>query len=355
MINPSTKLAGKTVLITGGAGFIGSHLCDKILGYGGKVICFDDLSTGSKAYVESQKDNKNFTFIKGDVNKLSDIHVPFLKHRIDYVLHYAALVGVQRTIDDPLSVLIDIDGIKNILDLSHKHGVKKIVYASSSEVYGNQEKQPLHEDESYLNTRIPYAVVKMVGEHYLQTYWETVGLPYTALRFFNVYGPRQESSRYGFVVGVFISQILQGKKPTIFHDGSQTRDFMYVEDNVEAAIQALINEKANGHAINLGHSRETSILELAKMVAGIAGRKDLEPELFHERALAEIKRRVADNRKMLEILEYIPKHNLESGLKLTFDWYKQNPKLTMSDEKQTFKKYSEQVWIPRDAKETDAK
>ena len=139
MINPTKYIKGKTILVTGGAGFIGSHLVDRLLFYGARVICFDNLSTGSKQYVEAMKKNHRFVFVKGDVNVFSDIQNIFKKYRIDYAFHYAAVVGVQRTIEEPLKVLTDIEGIKHILELSRIHKVKKVVYASSSEIYGNQK------------------------------------------------------------------------------------------------------------------------------------------------------------------------------------------------------------------------
>jgi len=344
MLNPAKYLKGKIVLVTGGAGFIGSHLCDHLMHYGAKVVCFDDLSSGSLAYVSAQKGNANFVFIKGDANKLSDLKKAF-KYPIDYVMHYAALVGVQRTIEKPIEVLEDIEGIKHVLELSRQHKVKKIVYASSSEVYGNQERMPLHEENSYLDVKMPYALVKSAGENFFRTYWETVGLPFTALRFFNVYGPRQESSRYGFVVGIFISQVLKGQAPTIFYDGKQTRDFMFIADNIEASIQSLINPKADGQIFNLGTGRETSVLDLAKMIIEISGKK-LKPSLMHKRNLAEIKRRVADNNKMTRLLGYHPQYSLEDGLRITYGWYKEMPKM-LAKHHLSFKDYQKQVWLPK--------
>jgi UDP-glucose 4-epimerase len=352
MENPKKKLAGRTVLVTGGAGFIGSHLVDHLLGYGANVICFDDLSTGSRGYVSKMRGNKRFSFVKGDVNEASDVQRVFSGKRIDYVFHYAALVGVQRTIEEPLKVLEDIDGIKNILECSRRYGVKKVVYASSSEVYGNQPQMPLHEDRSLLDVRLPYALVKSAGENYLRTYWEALGLPVTILRFFNVYGPRQESSRYGFVTGIFISQVLQGQAPTIFYDGSQTRDFMYVADNVEAAIQALVSRKTDGEALNVGTGKETSILELAKQIIVLNG-APLKPSLLHKRKLSvEVQRRVADVGKMRALLGFKPEYSLGAGLRKTYEWYRENPRFIKRDKRLKFGTYQKQVWVPKSKKST---
>lgn len=348
MIDPRKKLQGKTVLVTGGAGFIGSHLSERLLSYGARVVCFDNLSTGNLENLLDARKNPRFSFMRGDVNRLADIKKAFNQHKIDFIFHYAALVGVQRTIDDPLKVLADIDGIRNMLALASKHKVKKIVYASSSEIYGNQEKMPLHEEYSYYDAKIPYATVKILGENYLRTYWETSGLPITILRFFNAYGPRQESSRYGFVTGVFISQVLQNKAPTIFHDGMQTRDFMYIDDNIEAAIQALLNHKADGQAINLGTGKETTILELAQKIVRLAGKeKTLKPSLLHKRNTVEIKRRVANTEKMEKLLGFHSKYSLEEGLRLTYEWYLHHPYKVKKGKKLSYREYRKQVWASR--------
>src|SRR3989344_901692 len=169
------ELKDKIILVTGGAGFVGSNLIKKLLEDTAKVICFDDLSTGAEGNIEEFKNNK-----------------------IDYVFHYSARVGVIRTIERPLEVLEDIEGIKNILKLSSDHGVQKVVFSSSSEVYGEPVEIPEKED-GHLNPKLPYAVVKLVGENYMQSYYQTKGLKTCSLRFFNVYGPKQDSSAYGFV------------------------------------------------------------------------------------------------------------------------------------------------------------
>ncbi len=345
MINPAKKLKGKTVLVTGGAGFIGSHLIDRLLSYGARVICFDDLSTGRQEYIDSKKDDRNFIFIKGDANEMKDIKKAFSHGPVDYVFHYAALVGVQRTIEEPLKVLKDIDGIKHILELALQHKIKKIAYASSSEIYGNQEKMPLHEENSYYDIKMPYALVKSAGENFFRSHWELSGVPVVIYRFFNAYGPRQASSMYGFVTGVFISQVLQNIPPTIFYDGKQTRDFMYIDDNIEASIQGLLNDKTTGETINLGTGRETTILELANKIIKISGKK-LKPSLLNKRNLIEIKRRVADTAKMKKIIGYRPRVSLEDGLRRTYDWYANNPQFIAQGERTTYAWRKKNVWAP---------
>src|SRR3989344_304627 len=192
------ELKDKIILVTGGAGFVGSNLIKKLLEDTAKVICFDDLSTGAEGNIEEFKNNQNFSFVKGDANKFKDLEKVFKDNKIDYVFHYSARVGVIRTIERPLEVLEDIEGIKNILKLSSDHGVQKVVFSSSSEVYGEPVEIPEKED-GHLNPKLPYAVVKLVGENYMQSYYQTKGLKTCSLRFFNVYGPKQDSSAYGFV------------------------------------------------------------------------------------------------------------------------------------------------------------
>jgi len=318
-----TKLQGKSVLVTGGAGFIGSHLAERLLKEGAKVIVFDDLSTGKLENLANVKNDPNFKFIEGDVNVYDDIRDVFLMNEIDYVFHLAAVVGVKRVQETPLICFKDIDGYKNILDLSLIKGVKKIVYSSSSEAYGEPVSLPEKEEGVHNpGARDTYALTKLVGENMFLGYNDQRGLPATALRFFNVYGPRQESSAYGFVTGVFIRQVLEGKPPTVYGDGMMTRDFIYVDDNIEAQIRALLADATNGQVINIGMGRQTTILDLAEKIINISGRDDIQP-VFVEGKRTDIRYRCPDVTKMKELIDYVPQIGLDEGLKRTFEWYQQ--------------------------------
>jgi UDP-glucuronate decarboxylase len=317
-----SNLSDKTILVTGGAGFVGSHMCDRLLSEGARVICFDNLSTGKKENIVEAKKNPNFIFVQGDANVLDDIRPVFLEEKVDYVFHYAATVGVKRVWEEPFRVLRDIDGIKNILDLSLMRGVKKVMYSSSSEAYGELTGDLSEDGVHNPNTRDVYALTKLIGENLFLGYFEKYKLPAVALRFFNVYGPRQESSDYGFVVGVFIRQILDGKPPTVFGDGSQTRDFVYVADNIDISLCALMSDKANGKVINIGKGKPTTILELANTLADISG-SNMKPEMLPDRP-NDILYRSPDTTRMKEILGAEPSVELAEGLKKTFDWYKEN-------------------------------
>jgi UDP-glucuronate decarboxylase len=311
----------RTVLVTGGAGFIGNHLCRRLLKDGHDVVCFDDLSTGDETNLTGIRDQ--LTFIQGDANSYEALEKVFNDHPIDTVFHYAAVVGVKRTLEDPIAVLNDVNGIRAILELSRLNNVKNVVYASSSEVYGEPVEIPEVED-GHVNAKMPYAVVKLLGEKILESYHQKYGMNTTSLRFFNVYGPYQESSAYGFVVGIFIKQVLNGEAPTIFGDGSQTRDFVYIDDNIEAAIRVLSADNVAGEVINIGTGRPSTILDLAEDVIKLAeDETGMKPKFIGD-IRNDIKHRFPDVSKMQRLLNFRPTHRLMDGLKKTFEWYKDN-------------------------------
>lgn len=323
-------LENKKILVTGGAGFIGSHLCEELLRQGASVVCFDNLFTGKKENIENLESNPDFKFVYGDANKLPDIWQVFADNKIDFVFHYAAILGVKRVEENPLLVMSDLIGIENILKLSKEHKVQKVVFSSSSEAYGNTSELPLREDAGKeLNDnqgdRVHmYALVKLMGEKMMKIYNDLYGLPTCSFRFFNVFGPRQESSAYGFVTGVFIKQVIGGQSPTIFGDGYQTRDFIYIKDNIDIAIKALLSDKVNGQIINIGVGRQTTILDLAEKIIRISG-KDLKPQFLPSRKY-EIRYRTPDVSKMKELLGATIPENLEENLKITYESYLENEK-----------------------------
>jgi UDP-glucose 4-epimerase len=314
------KLKNKIVLVTGAAGFLGSHAVEELLRLDAKVIAVDDFSQGKEENLKPFL--SKITFIKADCNSLPEMTKLFKKNKIDYVLHYAATVGVIRTVEHPIDVLSDIENIKIILELSHKNKVKKLVFASSSEVDGEPVEIP-EKEEGPLNVKMPYAAVKLVGELYCKAYWDKYKLPTTSLRFFNVFGPRQDSSNYGFVTGIFIKQVLQNKAPTIFGDGLMTRNFVFVKDNILATLTALVTDEANGETINIGTGKSTTVLDLARKIIAISGKK-LKPSFQKFRKGGEIIHREPDVTKMKKLLKYTPQYSLNDALQLTYDWYKNN-------------------------------
>mgnify|MGYP003346315116 CR=1 FL=1 len=222
------------ILITGGAGNVGGALARKLvenLNY--YVVIADNLSTGSTTKLPS-KELSNWTFINCDVNNYTSISEIMLTNHFDYVFHYAAVVGVSRTQENPIMVLNDIEGIKNILQLSKNSSVKRVFFSSSSEVYGEPVELPQNEDTTPLNSRVPYAVVKNVGEAFFKSFYKSYGLSFTIFRFFNTYGPNQSED---FVIAKFLKAALIGDDITLFGDGSQTRTFCYVDDNINTCIK----------------------------------------------------------------------------------------------------------------------
>lgn len=303
-----------TILITGGAGFIPSSLADQFLKDPENfVVLIDNLLTGNLEHVPQ---HENCKFIHGDVNKYEDISPLFNLYQFDYVFHYAAVVGVKRTLENPILVLDDIFGIKNILDLARRTGVKRVFYASSSEVYGEPVHLPQHETSTPLNSRLPYAVVKNVGESYFRSYYQEFGLNYTIFRFFNTYGPKQSTD---FVMSRFIHAALENKDITIYGDGSQTRTFCYIQDNLDATINCLKKDLMVNDVANIGNGNVVTILELAKTIIRLTGSKS---QIVHLPSLEEgdMTRRQPDITKMTLLLGR-NFTQLEDGIKQILDCY----------------------------------
>ncbi len=286
------------ILVTGGAGFIGSALAEKLItDKNNYVIIIDDLSTGSLNKLPDMNQD-NWKFIKCDANQYGDLSEVMLSYSFDYVFHYAAVVGVKRTLDNPVSVLKDIEGISNILKLSKSTGVKRVLYASSSEVYGEPVEFPQNEYTTPLNSRLPYAVVKNVGESFLRSYQQEYNVDYTIFRFFNTYGAKQTTD---FVMSKFIRQALKNKDITVYGDGSQTRTFCFIDDNVDTTVNAFYKNQCVNDVINIGSDVEISIIELAKTIVKITGSK---AKITHLPPLPEgdMTRRKPDITKMKKIL-----------------------------------------------------
>ena len=256
-----------TILITGGAGNIGSALASKLHSMEHKVVVLDNLLTGNTYKICHLK---NLAFFEGDVNDMKVVSQVFKEYQFDYVFHYAAVVGVQRTLKNPIKVLNDIEGIKNVLYLSKDCGVKRVFYASSSEVYGESFEVPQRENTTPLNSKLPYAIVKNVGEAFFRSFKKEYDLDYTIFRFFNTYGINQSED---FVIPRFIKAALNNEPIAIFGDGSQSRTFCYVEDNVEVTIRSMLDENCKNELLNVGSDKEISILELAEKIITLSNSK----------------------------------------------------------------------------------
>jgi UDP-glucuronate decarboxylase len=304
----------KNILITGGAGNVASALANKLSENNDNfIVIVDNLSTGSLLKVPQKE---NVKFIKADANNYNDIVPIFGRYNFDYVFHYAAVVGVKRTLENPIMVLNDIEGIKNILSLSKNSGAKRVFYSSSSEVYGEPFEIPQNENTTPLNSRLPYAIVKNVGEAFFKSYFQEYGLEYTIFRFFNTYGPNQSED---FVVPRFIKAALKNEPITLYGDGLQTRSFCYVDDNIEACVKAMNSEKCVNDVLNVGSDIEMTILDLARKVIEVTGSKS---QIIHLPALEEgdMTRRCPDTSKMKNLLQR-DLIGLEVGIKKLIDHY----------------------------------
>ena len=299
----------RNILVTGGAGNVGSALVERLLEETDVIVTVvDNLTTGSRSKLPGN--NNKFQFIKADANDRTEMAEIMLANHFDYVFHYAALVGVQRTQDNPVKVLDDIQGIRNMLSLSKNLGVKRFFFSSSSEVYGEPVVIPQNEDTTPLNSRVPYAVVKNVGESFCRSYQQEFDLDFTIFRFFNTYGPNQTTD---FVMAKFIAFALKNEDITLFGDGSQTRTFCHVQDNVDTCVKALNEDKIVNDVINVGGEVIITIKELAELIIKITNSKS---KLIHLPPLkdGDMTRRQPDNSKMKKLLnrELI---TLEEGIK----------------------------------------
>ena len=316
------------VLVTGGVGYIGSHLVDRLLADGHEVFVIDNLFTGKITNVEHNLGHERFHFVNDSI--LHTETMEELVRQVQLVYHLAAVVGVRHVIDNPLQgILTNVRGTEIVLDLAYKYW-RKVVIASSSEVYGKSEKVPLVEDDdSILGPTVvgrwSYALAKAIDEQLAFIYYDK-GLPVSIVRYFNSYGPRLDPRGYGSVVAKFINQALAGKPLTVFSDGQQTRCFTYIDDTVEGSILAATLGEGEGQSFNIGNNRETTILELAEKVKDLTGSPS---EIVHlsyadayGAAFEETRRRVPDVSKAERLLGFRARVTLEEGLRRTIAWFK---------------------------------
>lgn len=314
-------------LVTGGAGFIGSNLCEAILRLGCRVRCLDDLSTGRMENIEPFLKHENFQFIKGDV-KNADVCMKACEG-VSFVLHQAAWGSVPRSIEMPLFYCANnITGTLHMLEAARKHKVKKFVYASSSSVYGDEENLPKQEgrEGSLLS---PYAVTKRTDEEWAKQYTRHYGLDTYGLRYFNVFGRRQNPhGAYAAVIPKFIKQLLDGQTPVIYGDGRQSRDFTYIENVIEANLKAcLADSDAAGEVYNIAFGGQESLLDIYNILVRELGidkenTGSLKPEFQAERP-GDIRHSWADISKAREKLQYYPSWSFERGIKEAIEWYKE--------------------------------
>ena len=301
----------KKVIVTGGAGFIGSHLTDLLLSRGYHVIIIDDFSTGKMVNIEPLLKNKKVDFIQGSITELPLLQNLF--QGVNFVFHQAALSSVPRSIEDPLSTSkVNITGTLNVLLAARDNNVKKVIYASSSSVYGDTPTLPKRED-MVSNPQSPYALTKLVGEYYCRVFHQIYGLPSICLRYFNVYGPRQDSdSQYAAVIPIFIAKLSQDKSPIIYGDGEQTRDFTFVKDVIQANIIGAESDACG--VFNIGRGENSTLNDLAKTIINLVG-KDLQSE-YQPPRVGDVRDSLADISKARAI-GYEPQYSLDKGLRET--------------------------------------
>jgi UDP-N-acetylglucosamine 4-epimerase len=309
-------------LVTGGAGFIGSNLCEAILGMGYRVRCLDDLSTGFQKNIDPFLGHSNYEFIKGDIKDFDTCLT--VCDGVDYVLHQAAWGSVPRSIEMPLFYNANnIDGTMNMMEAARQNGVKKFVYASSSSVYGDEPKLPKTEGIEG-NLLSPYAVTKFCDELWGQQYTRHYGLGTIGLRYFNVFGRRQDpNGAYAAVIPKFIKHLLNDEQPTINGDGKQSRDFTYIENVIEANLRAcLATKEADGEAFNIAAGGRDFLIDIYYALTAALG-KDIEPKFGPDRA-GDIKHSNADISKAEKMLDYDPDYDFKNGLAEVIQWYKEN-------------------------------
>jgi UDP-glucose 4-epimerase len=303
-------------LITGGAGFIGSHIAEALVRRGDRVRVLDNLSTGRRANLAAVADR--IEFIQGDVCQPSDVEKAV--RGANCVFHQAAIASVPRSVEQPLEThAACVTGTLNVLDQARRAGVKRVVYAASSSAYGDLPFSSKRESD-LPEPLSPYAAAKLAGELYCQAFFHTYGLETVGLRYFNVFGPRQDpTGPYSAVIPVFISKILSRQRPVIFGDGHQSRDFAYVENVVSANLLAAEKEGIGGRTFNVGSGRSVSLLDLLSALNRILG-TDVQP-LFEPARKGDVRDSLADITQAASCLGYVPEVGLEEGLRRTVSYY----------------------------------
>jgi len=313
-------LKGSRFLVTGGAGFIGSNLVERLLELGCAVIVLDNFSTGEEENIKEFMDNENFTLIEGDVRNIEDCRKAC--SNVDYVLHQAALGSVPRSIEDPISTnASNVCGTLNMMVAARDSKIKRFVYASSSSVYGDAKELPKKE-EKIGKPLSPYAISKLAGELYGKNFYELYRLPAIGLRYFNVFGKKQNyNSAYAAVIPRFVEKLIKGERPTIYGDGNQSRDFTYVGNIVEANLAACFaEEEAFGDIFNVGNEGRVSINELYSKICELL-HLDIAPVYAPERR-GDVRHSNADISKAKRLLKYKPLYTFNEGLCTSIDWYK---------------------------------
>ena len=308
------------MLITGGAGFIGSHLCEKYTKENHTVVCLDNFASGNLMNVRHLLDFRNFKLVKGDIRDFELLEKT--TRDVDVVFHLAAQIHVDRSYIEPkLTYEVNVMGTQNILEVARIYDAKKLIYASTSEVYGSAQYSPIDEKHP-LNAPHPYGSSKIAADRMCYAYTRTYGMDISIVRLFNIFGPRQRDLGYGGVISMFTRRILNNMPPIIYGDGRQTRDYTYIEDAVGAYDLVFRHNEPMTEPMNFGSGREESILDLANMLIQLAGKTGEVKPVHIEPRLGEVRRLIADATKAKNLLGWDPSTKLEEGLKKFVQWYK---------------------------------
>jgi UDP-N-acetylglucosamine 4-epimerase len=319
------KLSGKKILVTGGAGFIGSNLCESLLHLNNKVVCLDNFATGKRANLTSFLNHPDFTLIEGDIQNLQDCMLA--TKEVDYVLHQAALGSVPRSIKDPItSNEVNVGGFLNMLVASRDHGVKRFIYAASSSTYGDSESMPKVE-EVIGKPLSPYAVTKYVNELYAEIFSTTYGLETIGLRYFNVFGKKQDpNGAYAAVIPKFISQLIQLESPVINGDGSYSRDFTYIDNVIQANLLSMTApQEAINTVYNVAFGDRNTLNDLMRYLKELLSVYNPVIEdvavVYGTKRTGDIPHSHASIAKAQKALQYHPHYSLQQGLKEAIQWY----------------------------------
>jgi len=308
------------ILITGGAGFIGSHLCNKYIKEGHTVICLDNFMNGNLTNIRHLLAYRNFKLVNGDIRDF-DLLEKVIRD-VDIVFHLAAQIHVDRSIVEPkMTYEINVMGTLNILEAARRYDVKKVIHTSTSEVYGSAQYVPMDENHP-LNAPHPYGASKIASDRLAYSYARTFNMNISIIRPFNTFGPRQKDTGYGGAISIFVKRVLKNMSPIIYGDGEQTRDYMHISDLIEAYDLILKYDGSLDEPLNIGTGKEIRIIDLANKIIEICGKKgEIEPVHVEPRP-GEVKRLVADSSRARKILNWKPKCPLEEGLKELINWYK---------------------------------
>jgi UDP-glucose 4-epimerase len=308
------------ILITGGAGFVGSHLCDKYTKEGNIVVCLDNFMSGNLVNIRHLLSYKNFKLINGDVRDF-DLLEKIIAD-VEVVFHLAAQIHVDRSIIEPkLTYDINISGTQNILELARRYDVRKVIHASTSEVYGTAQYTPMNEKHP-LDAPHPYGASKIAADRMCYAYKQTYGIDIAIMRLFNIFGPRQRDTGYGGVISIFVRRALSGMPPIIYGDGKQTRDYSYIEDALSAYDAVLNYNGVFEGPINFGTGKEVEIGDLANRIIKLTGQQGKIKPVYVEPRPGEVQRLIADISQAKKLLKWEPKCTLEEGLERFIDWYR---------------------------------